>query len=105
MSDQPIERILCAAIKYEDFKRPAHGPKNVYEGVVLCGLRHSSIISQCSSLLGKRQAEMGEYEQGFLTNQNRFVGREEGLTIALAANQVIDHSQVKAGKLYSEALY
>ena len=29
-------------------------------------------------MTGKRQSEVGKYTQGFLTNLNRFVDREEG---------------------------
>lgn len=44
---------------------------------------------------------VGEYEQGFLTNKNRFVGREEGAIIAFDANQIDEEKQT----LFSEDLY
>lgn len=44
-------------------------------------------------------------EQGFLTNTDRFVGREEGLEIALKADQVMDLTDVRGNKLHSEDLY
>jgi len=72
----------------------------------MCGYRHPDIIGQCSKLLNKRQAQMGEYEQGFLTSKNRFVGRNEAAKIAQNAGQ-INWSDVdwETCKLYSEDLY
>ena len=43
---------------------------------------------------------MGEYEQGFLTSKNRFVGRDEGGRIAFEAGQI---DVIKT--LYSEDLF
>jgi hypothetical protein len=44
---------------------------------------------------------VGEYEQGFLTNTNRFVDRKEAGQIAFAAGQT---EELKT-TLYSEDLY
>lgn len=55
-------------------------------------------------MTGKKQCEVGEEIQGFLTNKNRFVDREEAAKIALAAQQ-IDCLQYSKTKLYSEDLY
>lgn len=99
------ERILCAAIWYADFPKSVFSPNNVGTGVVLCGYRHADIIHQHVCLMGKRAAEMGSYKQGFLTNQNRFVDREEAQVIALAADQVKDLTQLRGKDLYSEDLY
>lgn len=52
-----------------------------------------------------KDAKSGENEQGFLTSKNRFVSREEALEIALRENQVIDLSQVRGNRLFSEDLY
>jgi hypothetical protein len=49
-------------------------------------------------------AQVGESIQGFLTNTNRFVGREEGFNIAESANQLNDRSRW-GRTLYSEDLY
>lgn len=104
MIDNKQEYILCAAIHYEDLNTPTHGVKNIERGLVLCGWRHANIIGQCVSLLGKRQAELGEYTQGFLTNKNRFVNRKEALEIAKANNQLLDENTVGAS-LFSEDIY
>jgi len=104
--DYDKEYILCAAIHYKGFPTPANSPFNIDEGVVLCGWRHHNIIGQCSSIMSLRQAEVGEYCQGFLTNTNRFVDRLEAMKIALNAKQVTEE---KLGNprigLFSEDLY
>ena len=57
------------------------------------------------AITGKRscESEVGENAQGFLTNKNRFVDREEGMKIAIAAGQV-DETYHKRD-LFSEDLY
>lgn len=104
-----METILCSAIWYKDMKRPSYNPINITEGGVLCGHRHTHVISQMYALTGKRtvtfgEDSVGEHVQGFLTNQNRFVDRIEAAQIALEAKQIseLKYSQTM---LYSEDLY
>jgi hypothetical protein len=94
------ERIICAAIWYKDFESPVHTVKNV-KGLVLCGYRHGMIIGQCSVLSGKPQHKMGEYLQGFLTSENRFVDRVEARKIHLSNGGTSEFDD----ELYSEDLY
>jgi hypothetical protein len=51
----------------------------------------------------KDRQELGIYEkeQGFLTNKNRFVSRQEGAKIAFAAGQIKE----EIVRLFSEDLY
>jgi hypothetical protein len=97
------EWILCAAIWYKTPITPMHTVINCPIGVVMCGHRHPHIIGQLKSVAGKRSvtSEVGEYEQGFLTNKNRFVSREEAATIAFAAHQIEQEKK----QLYSEDIY
>lgn len=44
-------------------------------------------------------------EQGFMTSANRFVGREEGLRLQLAAGIESKGSGYRGSQLYSEDLY
>lgn len=105
------EKIICAAVWYKelqlkkDMPIETYLPKNLHKGIVFSGHRHGQCIYSKCAITGLRDAESGEYEQGFLTSKNRFVGREEALIIALKQNQVIDHSQIRGNKLYSEDLY
>lgn len=97
------EHVICAAIWYKEQKRAHSLPVNVDKGVVICGHRHPHCIATFIALTGKRSVltECGEYEQGFLTNLNRFVSRAEAAIIAFEARQIA--KTVK--QLYSEDLY
>lgn len=96
------EHILCSAIWFDDGKEYIFQPYNIKTGLVLCGWRHGCIFPQIGGLVKERQ-ELGIYEkeQGFLTNLNRFVDREEAAIIALKAGQITE--EIK--RLYSEDLY
>jgi hypothetical protein len=83
--DKLAEYILCAAIHYKTGDVTPHSPKNITSGVVICGRRHHNCCIT-KSLVGI--SNMVPYVQGFVTSKDRFVDREEGALIALAANQV-----------------
>lgn len=99
--------ILCSAIWYKDLPTQTYLCRNVDRGMVVCGLRHGHCIDIMSKL-GKMRSvlsgpdSVGDYEQGFLTSDNRFVDRVEGMEIAINANQCIREPR---GQLYSEDLY
>ena len=104
------EYILCAAIWYKEIplkkEIPQVLPKNCDKGLVVLGHRHGQCMWTMSSLTGLRSVTnavdgVGEYEQGFLTNTNRFVDRKEAGQIAFAAGQT---EELKT-TLYSEDLY
>jgi hypothetical protein len=104
------EYILCAAVWYKDIplQKVIDGvlPKNCDRGLVVLGHRHGQALWTMGSLTGLRTCTFGddcsgEHEQGFLTNTNRFVDREEGGRIAFDAGQTKDLRTT----LYSEDLY
>ena len=104
------EYILCAAIWYKEIplQKVIAGvlPKNCDRGLVVLGHRHGQCMWTMGSLTGRRSVTnaedgVGEYEQGFLTNTNRFVGREEAAQIAFDSGQIKQHTIT----LYSEDLY
>lgn len=107
------EYILCAAIWYKELLLVDNDvnllksarPQNCDKGIVFCGHRHHNCLHMMVAITGKYQHQAGEEVQGFLTNLNRFVGREEGLEIALAADQVLDLDDVRGSRLFSEDLY
>lgn len=106
------EKILCASIWYKDFdnKGVQHQPNNIDRGIVVSGWRHGSIITLTKAMTGLRSViyaedAIGESEQGFLTSFNRFVSREEALTITIKENQVKNLDDIRGNKLYSEDLY
>lgn len=103
------ERVLCAAIWYKELPTQEFLPKNIKEGIVVCGYTHANCINTVKSLSGLRTVRyspdgVGESEQGFLTSKNRFVDREEGAKIALKCKQIekLHYSNIE---LYSEDLY
>ena len=104
------EYILCAAIWYKEIplkkEIPQVLPKKCDKGLVVLGHRHGQCMWTMSSLTGLRSVTnavdgVGEYEQGFLTNTNRFVDRKEAGQIAFMAGQT---EELKT-TLYSEDLY
>jgi hypothetical protein len=104
------EYILCAAVWYKEIvlKKdiPQVLPKNCDRGLVVLGYRHGQAMWTMSCLTGLRSVEkaedgVGEHEQGFLTNTNRFVNREEAAQIAFDVGQIKQHTIT----LYSEDLY
>jgi len=103
--NQP-EKVLCAATHYLDFPKPAQGCSNIEKGIVLCGKSHSDIIQQHVVLCNKTQHEMGLFEQGFVTTENRFIGRKEAFIMAAFNSQITEEGLRRGGdNLYSEFLY
>ena len=101
-----VPYLLCSAIWYKDLPTMRLLPKNCDKGIVLCGWRHGNIIAQMQATMGLRtvvhgQNSAGEYEQGFLTNDNRFVERAEAAEIALKSGQI----KVEKKYLFSEDVW
>ena len=93
------EYILCAAIHYNDFKTYLHQPKNIETGMVICGRRHHNIIYNWNQLsFGKTRCTD---TQGFLTNKDRFVNREEAAKIAFESGQI----SIPKKELFSEDVW
>lgn len=132
-SPAPKERILCAAIHYDNglkykYQTSSYG---VDTGFVLCGYRHTNILDvlPTNPYWLKRmfdegnEEEIQKYEelkykygwqedsltrcnvvQGFITNTGRFVNRKEAWKIARAAGQIDDNGG-HGKELFSEDLY
>lgn len=100
------EKILCAAVWFKDIEikhdipTDARLPVNCDKGLVFCGYRHYQCLYTMASATGLTTAEAGEHIQGFLTNNNRFVDRQEGGLIHRANG----HS-TQLDDLFSEDLY
>jgi len=91
------EFIICAAIRIED------------TGKVYYGHRHNhcneAARGELSWTMNRQEILKLEQTQGFITSQNRFVDRKEGLIIALVNNQVLDKAEIRGDSLHSEDLY
>jgi hypothetical protein len=101
------EHIICAANWYKDLPLKKDfdvnfRPINCDRGVVFCAHRHAQALYTMVAMTGLRQCEAGEEIQGFLTNKNRFVDREEGARIFIENGGNLQYSNKL---LYSEDLY
>ena len=102
------ERILCAAIWFDNGKAFVHQPNNIKTGFVVCGRRHHNCFAVFSAMrdyaTGTTDKDIDNYpkeiEQGFLTSLDRFVDRREAGEIAFKANQ-----SKETNCLFSEDLY
>ncbi|TFD15514.1 hypothetical protein E3T26_06950 [Cryobacterium sp. TMT1-21] len=87
------ERIVAAAIQHS--------------GVVFTGRRHGLIMQQMVDLgfidVEDRSQRIYSEMQGFLTSENRWVNRKEGMQIAIDANQ-LDYKE-QFPELFSEDLW
>ena len=84
------EFILCAAIDYD--------------GTIVCGHRHGDCYDVLKSLVVEIESDKipTRKNQGFLTSENRYVGREEAWVIAKENNQIV-HG-LKLSDRYNNAL-
>lgn len=101
LSTEPLIRVVCAAIRHKD-------------GTVIAGTRHYDPIMRATILRMYRgqpdefraAMEDGWYgcAQGFLTNKQEFLTREQAWKVAEAAKQIRQVTG-EPGTLYSEDLY
>lgn len=97
------ERILCAAIWYNDDE--VHPNQEIYgieTGFVIGGHRHHNIIGVMptnSKILGKDKSY--RTVQGFITSTGRFVDRMKAAQVAYECGQI----KQETTRLFSEDLY
>ena len=102
-----MEYILCSAVHYKNGVTYIHQPSGIESGHVVCGRRHHNCFMTNFILSADGDMEkfkVVESTQGFVTSLNRYVGREEGLSIARQAGQMLNDSESKY-MLYSEDLW
>lgn len=107
------ERILCAAVHFDDGKARVHQPTNIATGIVICGRRHHNCFAVaaeqgwCDPTQYWRDSRgtRPKSVQGFLTSADRFVDRAEAARIARAAGQVNPVLVAESDELISEDLY
>ena len=98
---KPIkEYLLCSAIHYNDEKVHEHQPRNINSGFVICGRRHHNCLI-VGKIFNARYIKDYHNTQGFLTNLDRFVDREEGQKVALGSGQLKEPKNL----LFSEDLW
>ncbi|OFX34176.1 MAG: hypothetical protein A2W92_13160 [Bacteroidetes bacterium GWA2_42_15] len=97
--------ILCAAIWFKDGKIYKYQPKNVDNGFVVCGRRHSNCYTT-AWIVNKGETEYlletnDRVIEGFLTSDDQFVDRKKGGEIAFSAKQ----TKILKSCLLAEDLY
>ena len=93
--------IICSAIYVLNDKIYKAQPRNIKEGFVITGRRHSDCYNTLICLnydINKNFEDI----QGFLTSNNRFVDRKEAYNIALECGQIEERENKL---LISEDLY
>lgn len=98
------EQIICSAIYFNDNEKHEYQPINIDIGFVVCGFRHHNIFMTMYILDPEMKYIQLDEVQGFLTNKNRFVDREEGMIIAKKQNQ-LPFESYHPTRLFSEDLY
>lgn len=96
-------KILCAAIHFDSGLSHISQPKNIKKGFVISGHRHHNCFHTLSFLVTKEQFIFLKANsiQGFLTDTNEFVTREQAAIIAKNAGQIEENYS----RLFSEDLY
>lgn len=97
------EYILCAALYFYEEKVYVHQPKNIKSGFVVCGRRHHNCFITLRMI--KEEYVAMYISEGFITNTDRFVSREEAYKIAFEAGQIKDKEISNTPYLVSEDLY
>jgi len=90
-----MKKIICSAIYVDDGESHVHQPKNINSGFVVCGRRHHNCFATIS-LIYKDLSLFSDYKkegkikiiQGFLTNDDKFLNREDSFDVAKKANQI-----------------
>lgn len=101
-----IEKIMCSAVWVKDktLEDVVHKPRNIEYGAVYCAFRHCDCFELVSHKYEKKELVKHGYDSGFLTTENRFVDRTEGMLIASKSGQLTNPQEV--GKiLFSEDMW
>jgi hypothetical protein len=102
------EYIICSAIHFNTKIKYVHQPRNIEEGLVICGRRYHNCFMTAFALNPEfKNTCESKITQGFLTNLDRFVDRYEGYEIAINAGQTKVKTTTMNSKprLFSEDLY
>lgn len=91
LSATPTNRVVCAAIR------------NVH-GSIICSARHFDGLMHAQIALSTQDG-WKQAEQGFIDQRGTFLTREQALTVALGAGQIIRRCGNDKSTLYSENLY
>ena len=94
-----MTKILCSAIWIDDGKKYEHQPKNIAQGIVICGRRHHNCLATIAfaykdiSLIAPLKKD-NKIIQGFLTDTDKFLDRKEAFKVAKNAKQIINNNLI-----------
>ncbi len=95
--------ILCAAIWFDDGVLHMHQPKNINAGFVVAGRRHHNCFATLAALkVSHKDGFLSREVQGFITSDDRFVGRQEAMAVAVNSGQ---YKGKEKEILFSEDIY
>ena len=103
-SPSKTERIISSAILFKDEKIYAYQPINISSGFVVTGYRHSNIYTTMAILCPDLSYKKIKRLEGFLTDKNRFITRDEAYDLATENGQFIADGRLYK-QLYSEDLW
>lgn len=90
--------LVCAALKLLDY--PPHAQSYHEDALILCGMGHADCIQLFRYMAPA--PKRGRWIDGFITNERRFLSREEAKQHAIACGQI---SKDHEGLLFSEDLW
>lgn len=102
LNNGKTEYIMCAANYYNDRLDHLYQPYNIDKGFIVAGWRHPN----CGNSYMAANKEAKRWDnciQGFLTNKNRFLTREESLELVRSNGQLT--KPIIGGELTSEDLW
>lgn len=102
LNNGKVEYVMCAANYYDDGKDHQMQPYNIDKGFVIGSWRHAcgGYAYMAANPTSKR---WDNCEQGFLTNKNRFLTREQSLELVKENGQLT--KPLIGGMLTSEDLW
>ena len=116
MTDFELFRPLTSRDMDEMLDRDTTGPECIVRAAVKSGgiafslpqpARHHNVMHTLLAMAGDQFGPDQFHDQGFITSRGRYVGREEGKRIAIAAGQLLDPDDAasRGASLYSEDVW
>lgn len=99
-----MEYILCSAIYYNNGIKYPNQPKNISEGIVVCGFGHGDCILLLAQIFPDLSYKEN-YTEGFLTSIRRYVDREEAGMLAIKSGQIKELKHFGGKELDSSDLF
>ena len=97
LNNGKAEYVMCAAVHYDDGNEYAHQPFNIETGLVIGSWRHASAMQICRFFgIPNNRKATAIITQGFWTNKNRFLTREEAFDL-VNKNGQLDNYAAKCG--------